>query len=238
VIPENVEAIVLDVGGVFLIPNHEPIVATLEPHGIQIDPALIERAHYVGVGAVDACTETEQGHVACYLAAYVRAVGIDPDHVERANQILEALWTQPSLERWSRLIEGSREALRRLVESGHTVAILSNSDGTVEAQLLELGICQVGEGAGTSVPVIADSAVVGISKPDPGIFHHVADLLGVSPERCIYVGDTVRFDIIGARSAGFHPFHFDPHDLCASQDVHPHIRSLAQLADALDARPM
>ena len=235
-IRETVEAIVLDVGGVFLIPNHEPIVSTLAPHGIQLDPALIERAHYVGVGAVDACTETEEGHVACYLAAYVREIGIDPDHVERAHDVLKPLWAQPSIGRWNRQIAGSSEALGRLVESGHTVAILSNSDGTVEAQLLELGICQVGEGAGTSVPVIADSAVVGISKPDPGIFHHVADLLGVSPERCVYVGDTVRFDIMGARSAGFHPFHFDPLDLCASQDVHPHIRSLAQLADALDAR--
>lgn len=235
-IPENVEAIVLDVGGVFLIPHHDPIVGALEPHGIQLDLSLIEHAHYVGVGAVDACTDTEHAHVPCYLAAYVREIGIDPDQVERANQILEALWAQPSIGRWSRLIEGSSEALRRLVESGHTVAILSNSDGTVEAQLLELGICQVGEGAGTPVPVIADSAIVGIAKPDPGIFHHVADLLGVSPERCVYVGDTVRFDIVGARSAGFHPFHFDPHDLCASQDVHPHLRSLAQLADALDDR--
>ena len=229
-IRDNVEAIVLDVGGVFLIPHHDPILATLEPHGIQFDPALIERAHYLGVGAVDACTGTDQTHVACYLAAYVRSLGINPDHVERAKQVLEALWTQPSLGRWSRLIDGSSEALRHLVESGHTVAILSNSDGTVEAQLRELSICQIGEGAGTAVPVIVDSAVVGMAKPDPGIFHHVSELLGVSPERCVYVGDTVRFDVLGARAAGFHPFHFDPHDLCASQDVHPHIRSLSELS--------
>jgi putative hydrolase of the HAD superfamily len=229
-IGDTIEAIVLDVGGVFLIPHGDPIVAALAPHGIQLDPASIERAHYLGVGAVDACAETGQSHTVCYLTAYVRALGIGPDRVEHAHQLLAALWTQPSLGRWSRPIEGSSEALRQLVERGHTVAILRNSDGTVEAQLLELGICQVGEGAGTPVPVIADSAVVGISKPDPGIFHHVAELLGVSPERCVYVGDTVRYDVIGARAAGFRPFHFDPHGLCRSPDVHPHIRALADLA--------
>lgn len=230
---DNVEAIVFDVGGVFLIPHHDPIVATLEPHGIQLDPATIERAHYLGVGAVDACTETEQGHVACYLAAYVRSIGIDPEHVERAHEVLKPLWAQPSIGRWNRLVEGSREALRQLVEHGHTVAILSNSDGTVEEQLRELGVCQVGEGAGTPVRVIVDSAILGISKPDPGIFHHVAEALGVLPERCVYVGDTVRFDVLGARAAGFHPFHFDPLGLCASQDVHPHLRALADLAALL-----
>ena len=234
-IPRNVEAIVLDVGGVFLIPHHDPILATLQPHGIQFDLDLIERAHYLGVGAVDACTETDQPHVACYLAAYVRSIGIDPEQVERANEILAALWAQPSIGRWSRLVGDSSEALRHLVERGHTVAILSNSDGTVEAQLLELGICQVGEGAGTPVRVIADSAIVGISKPDPGIFHHVADLLGVSPERCVYVGDTVRYDVLGARAAGFHPLHFDPLGLCASADVHPHIRSLTELDALIEA---
>ena len=237
-ISEIIEAIVLDVGGVFLIPHHDPIVAGLHPHGIQLDPTLIEFAHYAGVGAVDACTEPDQGHVACYLSAYVRSLSIDPEHVERAYQILAALWATPSLGRWSRLIDGSSEALRRLVESGHTVAILSNSDGTVEAQLRELNICQVGEGDGTPVRVIADSAIVGIAKPDPGIFHHVAEILGVSPERCVYVGDTVRYDVLGARAAGFSPVHFDPHGLCASQDVHPHIRALAELGALLEDLPV
>jgi hypothetical protein len=74
-------------------------------------------------------------------------------------------------------VPGSREALRQLVDAGHTVAILSNSDGTVEEQLRTLSVCQVGEGDGARVRLIADSAVVGIAKPDPGIFHQVQTLL-------------------------------------------------------------
>jgi putative hydrolase of the HAD superfamily len=103
-----------------------------------------------------------------------------------------------------------------------------------EAQLRELSICQVGDSDGTPVHCIADSAIVGIAKPDPRIFHHVAEILSVSPNRCVYVGDTVRYDVLGARAAGFHPFHFDPHGVCSSQDVHPHLRALADLSALLE----
>src|SRR3954470_6435043 len=54
-IGRGIEAVVLDVGGVFLIPDPESVATALSPLGIEIDRALIERAHYTGVGALDAC---------------------------------------------------------------------------------------------------------------------------------------------------------------------------------------
>jgi putative hydrolase of the HAD superfamily len=83
--------------------------------------------------------------------------------------------------------------------------------------------------------VIADSAVVGIAKPNPAIFHHVSSAIGIPPERCLYVGDTVRYDVLGARAAGFHPYHFDPHGLCRSTDSHPHVRALTEVGPLLRA---
>lgn len=230
----RIDAIVLDVGGVFLVPHQEPVGAALAPHGLTIDEAQIDRAHYLGVGALDACNGPDQVHT-CYLSAFASTLGIAADHVERATTVLSELWAQPTLGRWRRLVPGSTEALRHLVASGHTVAILSNSDGTVEQQLLELEVCQVGDGAGVQVRHITDSGVLGISKPDPRIFHHVAQAIGVPPERCLYVGDTVRYDVIGARGAGFHPLHFDPLGLCRSADVHGHIASLTELGVLLQS---
>jgi len=230
---QQIDAVVLDVGGVFVVPHPGPVSAALAPHGIRIDPARIELAHYVAVGALDECSCPDFGH-ACYLAAFARALGVEAHDLERATDDLLMLWTQPSLGRWTWHVPGSRDALRQLVEAGHTVAILSNSDGTVEAQLRELGICQVGAGHGAPVCAIADSTVVGIAKPDPRIFHHVAEAIGVAPDRCLYVGDTVRYDVLGARAAGFHPYHFDPHGLCRSSDAHPHLRSLAEVASLVE----
>lgn len=224
----RIDAIVLDVGGVFLVPHEVPVAEALAPHGLGIDPSQIDRAHYAGVGALDACDGPDQVHT-CYLAAFGATLGIGASEVERATAILSELWAQPTLGRWRRLVPGSRDALRELVASGHTVAILSNSDGTVETQLRELEVCQIGAGAGVEVCHITDSGVLGIAKPDPRIFHHVAEAIGVPPERCLYVGDTVRYDILGARAAGFLPLHFDPLGLCRSADRHEHVASLTEL---------
>ena len=50
--------------------------------------------------------------------------------------------------------------------------------------------------------VVMDSTVVGVSKPEAGIFHAALSKLGVSPEEAIYVGDTYSDDVVGAKGAG------------------------------------
>jgi putative hydrolase of the HAD superfamily len=107
------------------------------------------------------------------------------------------------------------------------LGIISNSDGTVEEQLRRHQICQVGEGLGVPVLAIIDSHVVGVSKPAAEIFRHALDPLGVPPDRAAYVGDTVRYDVRGARAAGLMPVHFDPYSLCSDGEEHAHATSLA-----------
>ena len=83
----------------------------------------------------------------------------------------------------------------------------------------------------SSRPVLAivDSHVVGIAKPAAEIFRHALEPLGVPPEQAIYVGDTVRYDVRGARAAGLRPVHFDPFDLCPDRTDHAHIHRLTDL---------
>lgn len=49
---------------------------------------------------------------------------------------------------------------------------------------------------------VAVSAPADAPKPDPRPFRQVADALGVDPARCVYVGDSVRTDVLGAHGAG------------------------------------
>lgn len=49
---------------------------------------------------------------------------------------------------------------------------------------------------------VVASADISIAKPDPRIFRHAADLLGVAPERCVYVGDKRDTDAQAAAAAG------------------------------------
>ncbi len=122
-------------------------------------------------------------------------------------------------------------ALRRLAEQGVPLGFVSNSDGTAEEQLRQHRIGQVGPGEGVEVAVITDSAVVGLAKPDPRVFDSAVVALGLSPERIAYVGDSVRYDVLGSEAAGMVPIHFDPHLTCQSGHKHRHVEAIVELQD-------
>ena len=109
---------------------------------------------------------------------------------------------------WSRIGEGVDDALARLRDAGIKLAIVSNSEGTVEAMLEEVGLRR-------HFDTVVDSWVVGVAKPDPRIFHLALDRLGVGPAEAIMVGDTPDKDIAGAQAAGTAAVLIDPLDLHA-----------------------
>ena len=51
-------------------------------------------------------------------------------------------------------------------------------------------------------PIVLSSEY-GRRKPDPAIFHYAARLANVPTSHCLYVGDRIARDILGARKAGF-----------------------------------
>ena len=110
---------------------------------------------------------------------------------------------------------------------------MSNSDGTAEEQLRQHRIGQVGPGEGVEVAVITDSAVVGLAKPDPRVFDSALVALGLPPERIAYVGDSVRYDVLGCEAAGIAPVHFDPYQICQSGHEHRHVETIVELLDIL-----
>jgi len=133
---------------------------------------------------------------------------------------------------WTREVPGARAALAAVAATGARIAIVSNADGTVEAQLRADGICQVGPGDGVDVDVVLDSGVLGVGKPDPAIFRLALDAVGVAPERALHVGDTPAADVAGARAAGVHAVLVDPYDHHPDADV-VRIRHLADVVGLL-----
>jgi len=57
--------------------------------------------------------------------------------------------------------------------------------------------------------VIILSGEVGITKPDPGIYHLAAQKLGVDAKECLFVGDSTETDIPGAIAAGMPSILYD-----------------------------
>jgi putative hydrolase of the HAD superfamily len=228
------EALILDVGGVLLVPHEEPVNGALAPFGIQLDGGQAERAHYFGTHAMDLAEDDERAARLAYLVGYAEAAGVPRSSREDALDRMREVWGGPTIDLWRRGVTGSVEGLKRLAASGRKMGIVSNADGTIEAQLRRNEICQVGEGLGVPVLAIVDSHIVGIAKPAAEIFRHALEPLGVGPAEALYVGDTVRYDVKGARAAGLRPVHFDPFDLCEDRADHAHVRLLIELEPLLD----
>ncbi|HEX4820703.1 MAG TPA: HAD family phosphatase [Acidimicrobiales bacterium] len=59
--------------------------------------------------------------------------------------------------------------------------------------------------------VIVDSSEVGMRKPNPAIFRHALDLLGVAPEQAVFLDDAPG-NVAGAKAAGLHGILVDAAD--------------------------
>jgi putative hydrolase of the HAD superfamily len=242
-----VSAILLDAGGVLLYPEPDLTMASLRAAGISADLTMLEQAHYRAMLGQDqaATPPAPDTWRHDYLLSYVTACGVDDSQCVALATELAPAFTGLS---WAHTGESTLDGLRALAALGLPLGIVSNSDGTVQGQLRTAGLCHVpaqpavqaaADGAGVPVGVIVDSAVVGVAKPDPAIFHIALDALGVPASGTVlYVGDSLRYDVAGAIAAGLQPVHFDPYGYCPAPDGHRHVSSLLGLAAEILAAEM
>ncbi len=123
---------------------------------------------------------------------------------------------------WSHVTPDVREALEHFKEMGFQLGVVSNSDGTVEEQLAQYNLRSYFD-------VIVDSHIVGVEKPDPGIFHIALKMSDARAEHSLFVGDVYDVDILGARAAGMHALLLDPYADWSDTDCErvPDLTSLA-----------
>ena len=226
---ERIDAVLLDVGGVFFLPAPERIAPVLARAGVGIQDAdAFDRAHYRGIAALDEFREGDEEIWTAYNRAYARSCGVGDDALEDTVRALLSEFTVGGL--WTRPVPGASDALRALARQGVRIAIVSNSDGTVEQLLRDQDVCQVGPGSGVAVDAIIDSSVVGAAKPDPRIFEIALSRIDVAPQHAIHVGDTPGADVDGAHAAGIAAVLVDPLDLHTELDV-TRVRSLGEVVD-------
>lgn len=91
----------------------------------------------------------------------------------------------------------------QLLKRNYKLAVVSNWDGTLEEILSYLGIKDMFD-------FIADSGIIGFSKPKQSIFQETLDQLYVEPKEVIHIGDLYYSDVMGALSAGIQPLLYDP----------------------------
>ena len=86
--------------------------------------------------------------------------------------------------------------LVRELSTRFPIAVVSNGLPDVQYKKLEaIGLKDV-------FSCIVLSEEIGIRKPDPRIFQYAANIVQIQPLECLYVGDSYRNDIVGAKTAG------------------------------------
>jgi putative hydrolase of the HAD superfamily len=228
-------AILLDAGGVLIFPEHDRFLPLLRAAGVDPDLPTLERAHYLAMAVQDAAdlVPTQATWWRDYLMTYLGACGVPEDQrAALATEVDEGLRGHG----WAYVGVGAVDGLRALAALGLPMAVVSNSNGTVECDLRRLGVCYASkpqdpaELSGVKVGIVLDSATVGVAKPDPAIFTMALDALGVPPSRAVlHVGDSLRYDVAGALATGLQPVHLDPYGFCPEPDGHPHISRLTDL---------
>lgn len=233
----TISAILMDAGGVLIFPQPDVMRPPLVAAGVSPDHQTLERAHYHAMSRQDrpdGPEPTKDTWWRGYLLEYVAACGVpdgacDALATEMAQAIAGFGWTHV----------GPRvtAALRDIAALSIPLAVVSNSDGSVQAELYRLGVCYAADGVaapaeGIRVEVVLDSAVVGVAKPDPEIFRIALERLGVpAGQEVLHVGDSLRYDVAGALAAGIRPVHLDPYGYCPAPAGHTHITSLAEIPE-------
>ena len=119
--------------------------------------------------------------------------------------------------------ERNRPVLKALSER-YQLGIVSNFYGNLEAVCESAGLCSF-------FKVMVDSHCVGAEKPDPAIFRAALEKLGATPDKTVFIGDSLRRDREGARRMGMRFIWVAPHDVQAGQSERQSQPAVADLRD-------
>jgi putative hydrolase of the HAD superfamily len=115
------------------------------------------------------------------------------ESVEGARDLAEVFSRERRL--LQRLMPDARETLTRL-SAKYALGMLTNGAPDLQREKI------AASGLGSLFKEVVISGVYGIGKPQPEIFLHLTDRLGIPPSESIMVGNSLERDIAGARNAG------------------------------------
>jgi putative hydrolase of the HAD superfamily len=146
-------------------------------------------------------------------------------------QVVSALWDRNvSKGLWHRPAPGAADLLGRLKARGFRLAVISNAEGRIAADLAEAGLAGFFE-------TIVDSHIEGVTKPDPRLFRIALERVGARAEESLYIGDIYWIDVAGARAAGLSPVLIDRWRLQRDMTDCPRVENYAELEAMLPASP-
>jgi len=200
----GIRAVFMDAGNTLVFPRIENIIAELKEHGHSATPEDFYATERLAKQKLDdwlwpqihrheVPTQIDHYYWSAYLRELTRRLGVQECDAQEVNKLL--IKSFQDIQLWSRVMPDTPDFLKGLVAQGYFLGVISNSTGTLESQLVRLGLARYFQ-------AILDSAVVGIQKPHPGIFKLALERVNVEGSEAVFVGDTYATDVGGAQLAG------------------------------------
>ena len=232
----RIRAVLFDAGNTLMFPRIDAVIADLKEHGHTATPEDFSAAERLAKQKLDdwlwpmmragqVPEQIDYYYWSEYLHEFTRRLGVSEDGQGELTRRLIANFQNIQL--WSRVMPDTPAFLEWMLAQGYLLGVVSNSIGTLEDQLVRLGLARYFQ-------AILDSAVVGIQKPHAGIFKLALQRLGVESSEAVFVGDTYATDVGGAQLAGMTGVLIDTAAAYPDADC-PKISSLPELRSILES---
>src|SRR5579862_3461705 len=209
--------IFFDVGNTLLFPNRDRILAPLpqDRHPTLEEWRALERRTKREFDRGLISGTPDHGFWWTFHTHLLEQLKVDDDPVRDA-----LIRNTQNSANWDQILPGTRDVLER-IRQRYATAVISNSDGKIEAVLQRCGICDC-------FSSITDSGNVGHEKPHPAIFAAALGQMNADPAQSLYVGDVYSVDYLGARAAGMQALLFDVAGAYREREL-PRVESLSEL---------
>ncbi len=159
-----------------------------------------------------------------YLASLMNIIGAPASEQQRLIQLVADGFRD--IRTWSVVMPETPAYLATLEERGYFLGVISNSVGTIEDQLRNVGLRDYFQ-------AVFDSAIVGVEKPHPEIFQMAVAKAEIPAGEAVFVGDTHATDVGGAQLAGLRGVLIDRIEAYPEAEC-PRIKSLPELDAVLE----
>jgi putative hydrolase of the HAD superfamily len=237
IVPRRYDAVLFDMGHTlvhFVPPEAAIMQATMQEAGIERSTEEIGAAVQIVWGEYyrDAATATfpatpdhDRKTQLCLMRGLLEQLGlrVEDRDLEAYEDMVASRFSQPGAMRPFPEVSGVLEVLR---EQDYRLGIISNWSWNLRQRVAQAGLDGHFE-------IVWASAYAGCNKPHPGIFYQALVQMDLPAERALYVGDSYRHDVVGARSAGLDVVLLDRPGTAGDVDC-PVIRDLWGLFDLLE----
>lgn len=157
----------------------------LNEAGIAIEEEILRRRHKLISEVVDFPDQTSEQFYAGFNSELLLSLGIIP-----SEELLKDIFNKCTYLPWERFPDTNI-----LANVSQKTVILSNFNSTLENKLKSIFNDNIFD-------LIIGSEVEGVRKPHLDFYERAISKLGVQPSEILYVGDSIKLDIIPAKKSG------------------------------------